>query len=283
MSLITWLSLYLAGLVELAIRYRLSFDRGGAIYIVLIPVVAVAVLRPPRNGSNRVSLICPLLGGLLALCCTILFARQLSLDFWDTQRLDLAWMSAGVGVGGLFAVREESPRAAWQFANWIIISVGWLLALSDPLAPWLALAPAASLAIWQRAESSPSTVDGLSPAWLLFWIGMALPISWWDSDAWGAVGTALWALAAAVTYLPKLRDLRPPFALTAIALLSIAYAWLPIWIWAPLLGALSGWALQHTGRPWHWAASYALLAGLLVSYGMHSNLQWFGWLVWGAR
>ena len=25
----------------------------------------------------------PLLGGLLALCCTILFARQLSLDFWD--------------------------------------------------------------------------------------------------------------------------------------------------------------------------------------------------------
>ena len=86
----------------------------------------------------------------------------------------------------------------------------------------------------------------------------------------------------AVTYVPKMRDLRPPLPLPLLSLALIPFLnpWLPIWIWAPVLGLLAGWALQHTARPWHWAAGYALPAGLMISYGMHTNLQAFGWLVW---
>ena len=104
---------------------------------------------------------------------------------------------------------------------------------------------------------------------------------WWDSDTWGALGIALWALAVAITCLPRIRELRLPFPLASLALVPLLYPWLPVWIWAPLLGLLSGWALQRSARPWHRAAGYALLLGLLLSYGLHSNLQWFGLWVWG--
>lgn len=284
MSLATWLFLYLAGLTELAIRYRLSFsfDKGLAAFVVLIPLLALAVLQPQRRSPKLESSL-QVVGAVLALCCVILFARTLSLDFWDTKRMDLAWLSAAIGVGGLLAVRKENSRNDWHIANWLIVSLGWLLALWNPIGPWLAIAPAASLAVWQRAAAPMNKVAGLSPAWALFWIGMALPKSWWDSATWGALGTALWALGVASTYVPKMRDVKLPMPLLWLALFPLLYPWLPIWIWAPLLGLLSGWALQQTARPWHWAAAYALLAGLVLSYGLHSNLQWFGWLVWASH
>lgn len=276
MSLTTWLFLYLAGLVELAIRYRLSLGKGLAASVVLIPLLVLAIPRPQRRRLQ-------VAGALLAMGCAILFARELSLDFWDTTRMDLALLTAGIGVGGLLAVREESSRPGWHIANWLLVSVGWLLALWNPIGPMLAIAPAAALAVWHRAEPPTKEVAGSSPAWLLFWIGMALPKPWWDSDSLGAMGTALWALGVAGTYAPKLRDLRPPLPLLAVILIPLVYAWLPLWIWAPLLGLLSGFALQQTARPWPWAAAYALVGGLLLSYGLHSNLQLFGLLVWGSR
>ena len=276
MSITTWLFLYLAGLVELTIRYRLSFSAGLSAFVVLIPLLALAVPRPQWPRLHVV-------GAVLAMGCAILFARSLSLGFWDTQRMDLALLSAGIGVGGLLAVREESSRTEWHIANWLLVSAGWLLALWHPIGPMLAIAPAASLAVWHRAEPAMKEVPGLSPAWLLFWIGMALPKPWWDSDSLGAIGTALWALGVASTYVPKMRDLRPPLPLLAVIVIPLVYAWLPLWIWAPLLGLLSGFALQQAARPWPPAAAYALVGGLLLSYGLHSNLQLFGLLVWGSR
>ncbi len=290
MTLNTWLFLYLAGLVELVLRYRISFDRGLASYIILIPVLALAVPRP-RIDFKIDPRVLSAVGGLLALCCAIVFARQLSLDFWDTRRIDLAWLTAGIGVGGLLAVRADSFSIEWRAANWLIVGLGWLLALWIPVAPLLAIAPAASLSLWQRRETPLEEVVGLSPAWLLFWIGMALPKSWWDSNDLGALSTGLWALGVAATHLPKIRDVRLPLPLLSIALVPLLYVWLPIWIWSPLLGSLSGWALQRSSWPRdlarhrarHWAVGYALLGGLLLSYGIHSNLQLFGWLVWAAR
>ena len=47
-------------------------------------------------------------------------ARGLSLDFWNTERIDLALLSAGIGLGGLLVVRAEQigdlagARAAQQ-------------------------------------------------------------------------------------------------------------------------------------------------------------------------
>jgi len=285
-SITTWLFLYVAGLMELATRYRLSFGKGFTALIVVIPLFALAIPRPQELTLKWARTV-QLVGAMLALGCTILFARALSLDFWDVERQDLAWLAAGIGVGGLLAVREEHSRSEWHIANWLIVSVGWLLALWNPIGPWLAIAPAALLAMWQRVTPPNATevnkATGLSPAWLLFWIGIALPKSWWDSDSWGAMGTALWALGVAITYVPKMRDLRPPFLLLALALVPLLYPWLSIWIWSPVLGVLSGWAIQQTTRPWHWATAFALLAGLIVSYGVHSNLQLFGWLVWGSR
>lgn len=275
MSIATWLFLYLAGLVELGIRYRLSVTNGFAAWVLLLPLLLTALPRPQRRELQ-------VFGGVLALCCVIPFARRLNLDFWDIQRIDMAWLAAGIGVGGLFAVNEESASSEWQVANWLTVSLGWLLALWNPIGPWLAIAPAASLSLWPRSVAPIGKVAGISPAWALFWIGMAVSKSWWDSDTWGVLATALWALAVACTYLPKVRELRLPLPLWLLALWPLLYPWLPIWIWAPLFGLLSGWVFQQTTKPWRGAPAYALLAGLVVSYGLHSNLQWFGWLVWGS-
>ena len=48
MSITTWLFLYLAGLVELTIRYRLSFSAGLSAFVVLIPLS----LSPYRDRSG---------------------------------------------------------------------------------------------------------------------------------------------------------------------------------------------------------------------------------------
>jgi hypothetical protein len=285
MSLATWLFLYLAGLMELAMRYRLSITKNVAAYVVLIPLVVLALPRW-QIRLPKVARILHLVGAMLAFFCAVLFARRMSLEFWDTDSVDLALLSAGIGVGGLLAVREESGLNEWQFANWLIVSVGWLLALWNPIGPWLAIGPATSLALWQRANSAeplPEKKAGLSPAWVLFLIGMGMSKSWWDSDSWGALGTATWAFGVASTYLPKICDMKPRWSLLWLALFPFLYAWLPVWLWSLVLGLLSGWAIQQTARPWHRAAAFALLGGLFLSYGLHSNLQWFGWLVWGSR
>ena len=40
--------------------------------------------------------------------------------------------------------------------------------------------------------------------------------------------------------------------LLALILIPLVYAWLPLWIWAPLLGLLSGFALQQTAHLRAW-------------------------------
>ncbi len=274
MNITTWLFLYLAGLVEAAIRYRFSLGDGWSAALTLLPLALLAMPRPPQPFVRW-------LGLLITLGCSIAFARSVSMDFWDTERPDLALLVAGIGLGAWLTVRESGTHSAWQVAEWGVVSLGWLLALWNPFAPWMALAPAAALALLPPSPAAASKTVGLSPAWLLFWIGMAVSKPWWDSDTWSALGVALWALAVTITYLPRIRELRLPFPLASLALVPLLYPWLPVWIWAPLLGLLSGWALQRTARPWHRAAGYALLVGLLLSYGLHSNLQWFGLWVWG--
>jgi hypothetical protein len=272
----TWLFLYLTGLMELDIRYRLTTIHWQSTLVIMIPLLALAAARPLSRGWRW-------LGAALSLACSICMARELSLDFWDTQRLDLALLSAGIGLGGLLTVREECTYPGWNIVNWLTIAAGWALALWHPLGPWIAMGPAASLALWRRPESPVVKIGGLSPAWLLFWIGMAISKPWWDTDDWGEWIVALWALGVTASYLPKVRELRLPWPLAVIALLPLLYPWIPYWVWAPLLGLVSGYALQHSARPWHHLAGYALLAGMLLSYTMHSNLELFGPLVWGSR
>jgi hypothetical protein len=278
MNLTSWLFLYLAGLVQLAIRYRLSFGKDFAAVIVLLPLLAVLLPRPQRRDLRAA-------GTLVALLCSALFVRSVLLDYWDTQRLDCALLAAGTGLGSLFAVDDERHGHGGSIASWLLVSLGWGLALWTPAAPWLALGPAAMLSLWGGAPRSPGAAEqgaaGVSPAWLLFWIGLALPKPWWDSDDWGVLGTALWALGVAATHLPVARDLRPRFPLLSLAMIPLLYPWVPLWIWAPLLGVASGYGLQASRPAWPRAAPFALLGGLVLSYALHSNLQWFGWLVWG--
>ena len=273
MNLTTWLFLYLAGIVELALRYRLSFGKDPAAFIVLLPLLALLLPRPQARGVR-------IAGMLVALACSALFVRSLLLDYWDTQRLDCALLAAGAGLGSLFAVDDERRDNGFAGANWLLVSLAW-----SPSAPWLGLGAAATLSMGSGATpggEADREMPTLSPGWLLFWIGLALPKPWWDSDDWGALGTALWALGVAVTHLPVLRALRPPRPLLLLALIPFLYPWIPLWIWAPLLGVVSGYGFKASRAPWPRSAPFALLGGLLLSYALHSNLQWFGWLVWGA-
>jgi hypothetical protein len=192
-------------------------------------------------------------------------------------------LAAAIGLGGLLATRTEESDPAWSIVNWLLIGAGWLLAVWLPLGPWLAMGAAASLALWPCTEPPPGRTAGLSPAGLLFWIGMAVSKPWWDADEPGAWVVALWAVAVASSYLPRVRQLRFPRPLLSIALVPFLYPWVPHWIWAPALGLMCGSALQASARPWHRSAGYALLAGILLSYAMHSNLELFGPLLWGAR
>jgi len=276
MSYAAWLFLYLAGLTELAVRYRATLHNLPATLIVLLPLLAMAA---PRSGHRALRWS----GVALTLGCALGMARVLSLDFWNTERIDLALLSAGIGLGGLLAIREDAGEPAWELSNWLLIAAGWLCGLWLPLGPWIAMGAAATLALWPRPRLPLSAVAGLSAPWLLFWIGMAISKPWWDSDDWGAWVVALWAGGVACSYLPRLRRWRPPRPLLLIALFPLLYAWLAHWLWALPLGLLCGCALQGSARPWPRAAGYALLAGILVSYLVHSNLELFGPLVWGAR
>jgi len=276
MSISTWLFLYLAGLVELDTRYRLSGDHGFATFVGLIPLFVMGLL-PARQRVPQG------LGVIMVIACSVTLARTLSLEFWDTQRVDLALLSAGVGLGGLLTVRDEQMTTTMNVLNWTLVALGWLIALWHPLGPWIAMGPAASLVLWPRSKTEPIKAAGLSPTWLLFWIGMAVAKPWWDSDDWGEWVVALWAFGVAGSHLPKVRDLRLPWPLASIALFPLLYPWIPNWLWGSVLGLLCGHALQLTARPWPRLTAYALLAGMLLSYGLHSNLELFGPLVWGSR
>jgi hypothetical protein len=276
MSYTTWLFLYLAGLMELDIRYRLTVHHLPATLITLLPLLAMAAPRSQRQ-SLRWS------GAALTLGCAVVMARLLSLDFWNTERVDLALLSAGIGLGGLLATRAEQAEPEWSLVNWLVVAAGWLVGLWLPLGPWIAMGAAATLALWPRALQPERTVAGLSAPWLLFWIGMAISKPWWDSDDWGEWTVALWACGVACSYLPGVRRWRAPLPLLAIALFPLLYPWLANWLWAVPLGLLCGGALQASARPWPRAAGVALLAGMLLSYILHSNLELFGPLLWGAR
>jgi hypothetical protein len=276
MNTSTWLFLYLAGLMELAVRYRLSTGHWLATLIALTPLLAMAA---PRTQSRALQ--CA--GAAIAMLCSIVMARTLSLDFWDMQRVDLSLLSAGVGLGGLLAIRDDNARPDWSIVNWLVVCLGWVLALWHPLGPWIAMGPAASLTLWPRAREPAQSSGSLSATWVLFWIGMAISKLWWDSDDWGQWFVALWAIGVACTYFPIIRSLRLPIPVLVIALFPLVYPWIPNSIWAPSLGLLSGPALQNTVHPWRRYSGYALLAGMLLSYAMHSNLELFGPLVWGSR
>jgi hypothetical protein len=276
MSYTAWLLLYLAGLVELTVRYRATLHSPTATLILLLPLLAMAAPRA-RHPTLRY------VGVALTLGCALAMARLLSLDFWNTERIDLALLSAGIGLGGLLSLREDGAEPDWELVNWLLIAAGWLGGLWLPLGPWLAMGAAATLALWPRPPRPLHAVAGWSAPWLLFWIGMAISKPWWDSDEWGAGVVALWAAGAACSCLPRVRGWRPPRPLLVIALFPLLYPWIPNWLWALPLGLLCGAALQGSARPWPRIAGYALFAGLLLSYLVHSNLELFGPLVWGAH
>ena len=276
MNYTAWLLLYLAGLVELTVRYRATLHSKAATLILLLPLLAMAMPRPRHVAWRWFAVV-------LTLGCALGMARLLSLDFWNTERIDLALLSAGIGLGGLLALREDGGDPDWGLVNWLLIAAGWLCGLWLPMGPWLAMGAAATLALWPRSARPLHSLAGYSAPWLLFWIGMAISKPWWDSDDWGAWVVALWAGGAACSCLPRVRGWRPPRPLLLIALFPLLYPWLPNWLWALPLGLLCGAALQDSARPWPRTAGYALLAGLLLSYLVHSNLELFGPLLWGAR
>jgi hypothetical protein len=292
----TWLFLYVAGLIELALRYRVSFGRGSAAIILLIPLLAVAIPRRfvlKAKFHPKLDRVLPWLGAILAFVCAIVFARITSLDFWDTQRFDLAWLCAGIGLGGWLAIQDDHDSQSettdnWNIVNWLMVSVGWLLTLWHPTAMWLLIGPIAAMSLLQSRNTNMTEralpVTGLvSAGWVMFLIGLGVSKTWWDSDTMGALGTALWGLGVAAASLPKVRNVMLGYTLVWLALFPLLYVWLPIWMWAPGYGVLCGWAFQRTIMPWNQAITYVLLLGLLLSYALHSNLQIFGLLLWGAH
>lgn len=272
MNRATWIALYLLGLVDLAVRYRLG--GGLATWVLLAPVVAMVFPLRPKGAWGRI-LRCG--GAVVAGLAAIALGRCLGADPWDLTRLDLAMASAALGLGSLLTVEEALPSQL----GWPVV-LGWFLAGTLPLGPWFALAAWSLVAGWGEDEAV-DPAPGVAPALPLLFMGLLLPKPLWDTGAgaqgpWGVAWMGLGAMAAA--HLPRLL---PPTL--GLGLAFLLHPWLPAPLAGLLAGVTLGWAWAALPRPWPRGAQVILLFGMLLSYALHANLQvpGFGLLLQGAR
>lgn len=287
-----WLFLYLAWLVR-NLGILTIEERSWSTFFLVLPLLllpATAWLRRKRAGfflgwPAR-------LAGLGALVSSLLLARLLLLDFWDTKRVGASVLLAMLGLG-LQWVMLARPEPLGGLRLWLWIAfweyAGAWHSFLTPLGAGMGACLLAFDLFPRQPWPHPSRhVLRVWPTMLL--LGLTLPKPAWDfllEPTW-AQAFAAFALGVALAHLAFLRGLgeKIPSALllSAMAVLFVVYPSSFAWAWALLLGILAGWSLPRLPRPLpvvHLSAAFLL--GLLLSFLLHANagrplLKHFVWL-----
>ena len=291
-----WLFLYLAWLVRNLGLLTLE-ERSWSTFFLVLPLLVLpltARLRRQRpewfhGWPTRIA-------GLIALASSLVLARLLLLDFWDTKRVGASVLLAllGLGLQWVMLARPEPLGglrlwlwiAFWEFAG------AWHPALT-PLGAGLG-ACLLAFDLFPRQPWPHSSRYALRVWPALFLLGLTLPKPAWDfllEPTWAQAFSAF-ALGVAFAHLAFLRGLgeKIPSALLlgAMAVLFVIYPSSIAWVWALLLGILGGWSLPRLPRPLPVVqVSAAFLLGLLLSFLLHANagrplLKHFVWLGGGS-
>lgn len=276
-----WLFLYLGCLIQLLTLYRLDVNQPAtllmALPILLLPLMDRLCRHQPwllGKGAVRVA-------GLAALVSALALARILNLGFWETRRLGLAALCGLLGLGLLLVVRSI-PRETAGPGFWLWIAAWEFAGLWHPVLPLLGAGLSACLGAfgrWPEGEPLEPSRRRVSPFWTLLLLGLVLPKPWFDFNldgTWAPV-MAVFSLAVGGASLSKVRqglDRLPnavPLILLALAFVAYPSAW--ALVWGAAVGLFWGVLWPRLPRPLPLArVSLGFLLGLLLSYGLHSNL-----------
>lgn len=275
-----WLFLYVAWLVRNLGLMGLEGRSWSTLFLVLplvlLPLTArLRRLRPElfHGWPTRIA-------GLAALAASVILARLLSLDFWDTRQPGASALLALLGLG-LQWVALARPERTGGLRLWLWIAFWEYAGAWHPALTLLGAGLGAFLAAFQLLPRQPEPMSvrtpvGAWPAMLL--LGLALPKPAWDfllEPAW-ARAFAAFALAVALTHTQRLRawgERLPSGALFGLlGFLFACYLSALVSLWAFVLGLSAGWLWARLPRPLPAAKlTAAFLLGLLLSFLLHAN------------
>jgi len=278
--IVLWLFLYLACLIQEAGLYTLE-AKSPTTVLLLLPLLLLPLVARLRRKCPGAFEGWPLrAAGTLALVLSLLLARSLNLDFWDTNRWPPAIMAGLLGLAlqwVILALPEECDGpglwiwvAFWEYAG------GWHPALTV-LGVGLAVCLTAFHAFPRQPAPEPSARP-MNPWPALILLGFVLPKPTWDhmlNPTWSRAFAAF-AFGAALTHARWMRRIGsriPGWALLAITgSLGFLYVSALAWLWALLLGAIAGWIWERLPRPLPMMSlTWAFLLGLVLSFMLHSN------------
>lgn len=229
--------------------------------------------------------------GLIALVAAVILLRRANLQVLEPRGGTDALLLAAAGLGSLLAFRSTGGERGALPGTWLWIA-GWsLTGLVSPWLPMLGGVLGACLDAWgvlPEAEASKPTESGPSVILPSFLIGLALPKPFWDFGFLPQADHAMVAFGCAVLLVLALpsRMKHIPFWVCTGALLIATTLYFPALPMASsaFLGLATGFLLPRLlAKP----ASFlgGILLGLMLSFGLHSNLQVSAiraWAWWGA-
>lgn len=275
-----WLFLYVAWLVRNLGLLGLE-ERSWSTLLLLLPLLILPAtarvrrLRPElfHGWPTRIA-------GLLALVASLILARLLSLDFWDTRQVAASALLAVMGLG-LQWVMLARPEKTGGVRLWLWIAFWEYAGAWHPALTLLGAGLGAFLAAYQFLPRQPEPLSARVPvqAWpAMFLLGLTLPKPAWDfllEPAW-ARAFAAFALGVALTHAGRLRTwgerLPSGVLFGAIGALFALYVSALVSVWALALGLAAGWIWPRLPRPLPAVKlTAAFLVGLLLSFVLHAN------------
>ena len=276
-----WLFLYLGALMRLMTLYRLDFKRP-ATFLLLLPILLLPlmewicrhqpwVLRKPTLRTS----------GSIASASALALAWILNLGFGDSANPGLAALYALLGLS-LSIVAQALPGECAGFGIWAWIAFWEFTGTWHPVLTLLGAGLSGFLVAFgrwpERRWLNPPPMP-IQAFWAALLLGLVLPKPGFDFQFMGTWPSALavFALGVGVTGLANLRaqlDRLPnglPLALLGLAFIAYSSAW--VHAWALAVGLLWGILWPRLPQPIsRIRLSFGFIAGVLVSYALHSNL-----------
>lgn len=276
-----WLFLYLGALMRLMTLYRLDFRRP-ATFLLLLPILLLPLMAwICRHQPWLLRKPAILIAGIIALASALALAWILNLGFGDTTSPGLAALYALLGLS-LSVVAQAKPGECAGFGLWVWIAAWEYAGAWHPVLTLLGAGLAGFLVAfgqWPEGRQLKAAPLHIHAFWAALLLGLVLPKPGFDFQFTGTWPSALavFALGVGVAGLASMRvqlDRLPnlvPCLLLALAFVAYPSAW--VHAWALVVGLLWGILWPRLPQPIsRIRLSFGFIAGVLVSYSLHSNL-----------